>query len=71
MNGNYKSQCMFCGGQVGEISQRTNELVNRIYYCPKCMENYCDQCSYEKKIDGEVVQLCLRCDSRLNKINEL
>lgn len=70
MNGKFKSQCMFCGAQVGEISQRTDELVNKIYYCSRCMKNYCDQCSYEKKTDEELVQLCLRCDSVLNKINE-
>ena len=70
MNEKFKSQCMFCGAQVGEISQRTDELVYKIYYCSKCMKNYCDQCSYEEKIDGELVQLCLRCDSKLNEINE-
>jgi hypothetical protein len=71
MSENYKSQCMFCGAQVGEISEITEELVNKIYYCPKCMENYCDQCSYEEKTDGKLEQLCLRCDSILDKIDEL
>lgn len=63
----YIPQCNFCGASVGEISERTKEQVNAIYDCPKCGVNYCDQCSYENEIDGESVQLCLRCDSKLDK----
>jgi len=56
-----------------ETSSHENPLkalnrVNAVYDCPKCNVNYCDQCSYEKEIDGKSVQLCLRCDSQIEKI---
>ncbi len=63
-----KAYCIFCGSTVGQISERTEGLVNAVYDCPKCRLNYCDQCSYEKIINGHAVQLCLRCDSRLDKV---
>ncbi len=53
---------------VGELSDRTEEQVNAVYDCPKCRLNYCNQCSYEKEIDGQLVQLCLRCDSKIEKV---
>ena len=56
--GEYRSQCGFCGASVGEISERTEEKVNTIYDCPRCRNNYCDQCRYEKQIDAKKVQLC-------------
>lgn len=63
-----KAYCVFCGSTIGHISECTEELVNAVYDCPKCNLNYCDQCSYEKIINGYAVQLCLRCDSRLDKV---
>ncbi len=63
-----KAFCNFCGSTVGQISERTENRVNAVYDCPKCNVNYCDQCSYEKEIDGKSVQLCLRCDSQIEKV---
>ena len=60
--------CMFCGAKVGQISDRTNKPVTAVYYCEKCLKNYCDQCSYEEDIDGKSVQLCLRCESRIERV---
>lgn len=60
--------CHFCGSTVGQISERTNKTVNAIYDCKKCHKSYCDQCSYEKEIDHQFVQLCLRCDSQIDKV---
>jgi hypothetical protein len=60
--------CHFCGATVTEISERTDEIVSSIFDCPKCCLNYCDQCSYTKEINGKEVQLCLRCDSKLDKV---
>ncbi len=59
-----KAYCIFCGSTVGQISDRTEGKVNAIYDCPRCNNNYCDQCSYEN--DGK--QRCLRCDSELEKV---
>ena len=64
----FKASCHYCGSTVGEISQRTEEFVNAMYDCEKCNVNYCDQCSYEKNIDGHVKQFCLRCESEIEKI---
>jgi hypothetical protein len=63
-----KAYCIFCGSTVGQISDRTENRVNAVYDCAKCKVNYCDQCSYEKEIDGRLVQLCLRCDSQMEKV---
>ncbi len=66
--GRAKAYCIFCGSTVGQISDRTDERVSAIYDCSKCMLNYCDQCSYEKEIDGKRVQFCLRCNSKLERV---
>jgi hypothetical protein len=58
----------YCGASVGEISDRTYEQVYAVYDCLKCKSNYCDQCSYGKEIDGDLVQMCLRCDSIIEKL---
>jgi len=63
-----QSSCDYCGSTVGEISQRTEEQVDAIYDCLKCKANYCDQCSYEKEVDGQLVQQCLRCESIIEKV---
>lgn len=67
-NESLEAYCIYCGSTVGQISDRTEKLVNAVYDCPKCKMNYCDQCSYEKKIDDNLVQLCLRCDSQMEKV---
>jgi hypothetical protein len=59
--------CHFCGARIGDISERTNEKTTAIYDCEKCRVNYCDQCNYSKK-EAPEVQLCLRCDSRIEKL---
>lgn len=64
----FVEQCHFCGASEGEISERTYERVKKLYYCPRCQNIYCDQCSYEKVKDVEKLQLCLRCDSKLNPL---
>lgn len=63
-----KAYCMFCGSTVGQISEQTEKCVNAVYDCPKCKMNYCDQCSYEQEIDGQKVQVCLRCESQLEQV---
>ena len=63
-----RAYCHFCGSSVGEISDSTEEQVYAVYDCLKCKSNYCDQCSYGKEIDGDLAQLCLRCDSIIEKI---
>lgn len=63
-----EAYCIFCGSTIGQISESTGEMVNGIYDCPKCQANYCDQCSYEKEINSNVVQICLRCDGEIEKI---
>ena len=65
MSEKFESQCYFCGCQIGEISERTDEIVNKIYYCPKCEVDYCDQCSYEYEKKNKLLQVCLRCNSEL------
>lgn len=67
-NNHISAHCHFCGSKVGQISERTNDRVNAIFDCEKCKKNYCDQCSYEKEIDEQLVQLCLRCDSQIEKV---
>jgi hypothetical protein len=64
----FQPYCHYCGASVGEISDRTEEQVYAVYDCLKCKSNYCDQCSYGKEIDGDLVQICLRCDSKLEKV---
>jgi hypothetical protein len=63
-----KAYCHFCGATVGQISDRTEEKVSAIYDCPKCKVNYCDQCSYGKNVNGKLVQFCLRCESKIEKV---
>ncbi|MCW5202446.1 MAG: hypothetical protein QTN59_01650 [Candidatus Electrothrix communis] len=63
-----KASCHYCGATVGESSQRTEETVTAMYDCEKCNVNYCDQCSYEKVIDGHAKQFCLRCESEIEKL---
>jgi hypothetical protein len=67
-NSDFKAYCHFCGATVGQISDRTEEKVSSIYDCPKCRVNYCDQCSYGKEVDGKLVQFCLRCESKIEKV---
>ena len=64
----FKPSCGFCGAEVDEVSQRTEQKVSVIYNCKKCRNNYCDQCSYSK-MDNPETQLCLRCDSELEKVS--
>jgi hypothetical protein len=64
----FKAYCNFCGATVGQISDRTEEKVSAIYDCPKCKVNYCDQCSYGKNGNGKLVQFCLRCESKIEKV---
>lgn len=63
-----KAYCIFCGSTLGQISERTSERVNAVYDCPRCQMNYCDQCSYEKEVNGRVVQVCLRCGSQMEQV---
>jgi hypothetical protein len=63
-----KAHCIFCGSTIGQISDRTEGNVTAVFYCQKCRSNYCDQCSYEKKINGKLRQYCLRCDSEIEKV---
>lgn len=67
-NSNFKAYCHYCGATVGQISDRTEEKVNAIYDSPKCKVNYCDQCSYGKDMGGMLVQFCLRCESKIEKV---
>ena len=62
-----KVYCHFCRAKIGDISEATKEKVTVIYDCRKCIANYCNQCSYPKE-DEPDVQLCLRCDSVLEKL---
>ena len=70
MKKEFKPYCHFCGGRIGDISERTDEKVTAIYDCEKCKANYCDQCSYPDK-DKPEVQLCLRCDSIIEKLENV
>jgi len=63
-----QAYCHFCGATIGQISERTENLVNAIFYCEKCNVNYCDQCSYEKETDGHLAQFCLRCENQIEKV---
>jgi uncharacterized paraquat-inducible protein A len=67
-NSDFKAYCHFCGATVGQLSDLTEEKVSAIYDCPKCRVNYCDQCSYEKEVDGKLAQFCLRCESKIEKV---
>ena len=67
MNKKHEAYCHFCGSKVGDISDRTGERSTAIFDCPKCKVNYCDQCSYFKE-ENKNVQLCLRCDSKMDKL---
>jgi hypothetical protein len=60
--------CMFCGAAVNAISERTGEKATAMFYCEQCCKNYCDQCSYEKMINGEPMQYCLRCETELERL---
>ena len=66
--GDVKAYCIFCGSTVGQVSDATGEIVTAVYDCPRCMLNYCDQCSYEESTEGKQMQLCLRCDGQLEKV---
>lgn len=68
MNEKNDIYCSFCGTSIGGISERTFEKVKALYYCPECIMNYCNECSYEKKVNGESKQFCLRCDSNLDLV---
>ena len=68
MSETFKPSCGFCGAEVDEISQRTEQKVSAIYDCKKCHNTYCDQCSYSNE-DTSEKQLCLRCDSVLKKVS--
>ena len=70
MNKYNRLQCHFCGASISEISERTEEIVNSIFDCPKCRVNYCDQCSYSEDTDQANIQRCLRCDSKLDKLSD-
>ena len=59
--------CNSCGAAMDEVSQRTNQKVTTIYECNKCGSNYCDQCNESKKSTLDV-QLCLGCDSVIEKV---
>ena len=67
-NNKYIPYCHFCGGKVGEISERTDELITSIFDCEKCNYNYCNQCSYEAIEKNKQVQKCLRCDKIIYKV---
>ena len=64
----YTPCCHFCGGKVGEISDRTDELISSLYDCAKCNLNYCNQCSYETVEKNRTIQKCLRCDNVVEKV---
>ncbi len=63
-----KVYCSFCGASVGEESERTGQVATAIFYCPKCMRNYCDQCSYHPRDEEPLVQRCIRCESVIEKV---
>jgi hypothetical protein len=62
-----KPYCSFCGASVGEESEGTGIVVTAIFDCPKCMMNYCDQCSYHRD-ENPSIQKCLRCESVIEKV---
>ena len=66
--GDLKARCISCGSMVGQTSGRTMRKVKAVYDCPKCGFSCCDQCSYEETVDGTLVQFCLRCDGKLEKV---
>ncbi len=70
MEKTFKASCSYCGAEAGDISERTEQKATAIYDCEKCFANYCDQCSYAKD-DTSDVQMCLRCDSVMEKIDWL
>jgi Zn finger protein HypA/HybF involved in hydrogenase expression len=63
-----KAYCHFCGASVGDVSERTGNKAEAIYDCPKCRVNYCSQCSALKNdsVDGAVI--CLRCNSKMERV---
>lgn len=66
----FEPYCLFCGAKVGEKSEcnsDNDDPVSAIYYCPGCMRNYCNVCSYETK-DSPPIPKCLRCESVLAKV---
>jgi hypothetical protein len=64
----FQPYCHYCGASVGETSDRTQEQIYAVYDCLKCRSNYCHQCSYGKEINGKLIQMCLCCDSKLDKV---
>lgn len=66
---NHTPYCHFCGGKIGETSERTDEEIHLIFDCEKCNFNYCDQCSYETIEKNKHVQKCLKCNNIIYKVN--
>ena len=58
--------CGFCGSKPGQISERTERLATAVYFCPKCVANYCDQCSAPHA--NPEISNCLRCDSEKTRV---
>jgi len=58
--------CSFCGAAVGEISERTGMEAEAMYECPRCMGNYCDQCSGTKD-RPKGTAICLACHSEMKR----
>lgn len=66
----HEPYCYFCGSKIGQISERTDEMVNSIFDCEKCNVNYCDQCSYETIENDVKVQKCIRCGNIIEKVSD-
>ncbi len=66
----FKAYCHYCRSTAGQISECAEKSVKAVYDCEKCNVNHCDQCSYEKEIDGKLAQFCLRCDGRIEKATQ-
>jgi len=60
--------CHFCGASVGDVSERTGNKVESIYDCPKCWVNYCSQCSALKDDSLDGIVICLRCNSKMERV---
>jgi hypothetical protein len=56
--------CISCGSTAGQESEKTGGLVTAVYECPKCLRDYCSECSYAK----EGAQYCPSCDSILARV---
>ena len=67
-NEDSKAYCNFCGSTVGQISDRTEGIVEAIYDCPKCKVNYCSQCAWIKEVSLDGIVLCLRCNSKMYRV---